>query len=40
MLGGFLAGMRLGLKVSEDWLVLNGAAYIWNYHMTSVQQRK
>ena len=30
---GFLAGMRLGRAVKEDWLCLNAAAYIWNYHL-------
>jgi hypothetical protein len=38
MLGGFLEGMRLGIKVQEDWLVLNGAAYIWNYHLQCFKQ--
>ena len=30
---GFLAGMRLGRAVREDWLCLNAAAYLWNYHL-------
>ena len=33
VISGFVAGMRLGRQVNEDWLCINAAAYLWNYHL-------
>lgn len=33
IVSGFVEGMRLGRAVKEDWLCLNAAACIWNYHL-------
>jgi len=30
--------MRLGRDVKEDWLCLNAAAYLWNYHLPLFKQ--
>jgi hypothetical protein len=28
-----VSGLRLGRAVKEDWLCINAAAYLWNYHL-------
>ena len=33
VVSGFMAGIRLGRAVAQDWLCINGAAYLWNYHL-------
>ena len=33
IISGFLSGLRLGRVLREDWLCLNAAAYLWNYHL-------
>jgi len=33
VVGGFMGGLRLGRAVAQDWICLNGAAYLWNYHL-------
>ena len=38
IVSGFVAGMRLGRDVQEDWLCLNAAAYLWNYHLPLFKQ--
>jgi len=34
----FLKGLSLGVQLHEDWLCINAATYIWNYHQTVLQQ--